>query len=675
MATLSEPRQTAGDSARLELTVRGLLLGGLITLAFTAANVYLGLRVGLTFASSIPAAVISMAVLRPFRNSTIYENNIVQTVASAAGTLSSIIFVLPGLVMIGWWTGFPFWQSFGVCVVGGILGVMYTIPLRRALVTNSDLPYPEGVAAAEVLKVGSGSRADAADVNAPADAVAHSKAGLLAVVWGSVVSAGFYLITQTGILAQEVGSYFRVGNGATGLGVGLSFALVGAGHLVGLSVGLAMFGGLIIAWGIATPLLTALHPIAGPAQDVATSVWAHKVRFIGAGAIGVAAIWTLAKLAVPVWGGLMSSFAASRRMAAGDTEALPRTERDIPIVPVGIISAACLVPLAILLVSFLNGGVLSSLIVPLVIAAIVYTVVAGFLVAAVCGYMAGLIGSSNSPVSGLAILTVLGASLLVLVIAGDLGAAARPALVAFVLFVTAVVLCVATIANDNLQDLKTGQLVDATPWRQQVALCVGVLFGAAVIPWVLDLLHAANGFPGEPHPIALAGAQALAAPQATLISALAQGVIQGSLDWSLLGIGALVGVAIIVIDELLGIAKRLRFPPLAVGIGIYLPATASAAVVIGAVTGHFYDRWAKGRPNPAMASQLGVLLASGLIVGESLAGVAYSALIVGTHKNAPLALVGDSFATMAQILGAIAFALMIAAIYLWIRRLSIQATS
>ncbi len=672
MATTGKARPTA-DSARLELTVRGLLLGGLITLAFTAANVYIGLRVGLTFASSIPAAVISMAVLRPFRNSTIYENNIVQTVASAAGTLSSIIFVLPGLVMIGWWTGFPFWQSFGVCVVGGILGVMYTIPLRRALVTNSDLPYPEGVAAAEVLKVGSGSRAEAADVNAPGDAAAHSKAGLMAVLWGSIASAGFYLITQTGVLAQEVNRYFRVGSGATGLGIGLSFALVGAGHLVGLSVGLAMFGGLIIAWGIATPLLSALHPIAGAAEDVAVTVWAHQVRFIGAGAIGVAAIWTLAKLAVPVWNGLMSSFAASQRRTDPGADALPRTEQDIPIGIVGIVSALCLIPLAVLLVTFLQGGVLQGLIVPLVAAAIVYTVIAGFLVAAICGYMAGLIGSSNSPVSGLAILTVLGASLLLLVIAGGLGEAARPALVAFVLFVTAVVLCVATIANDNLQDLKTGQLVDATPWRQQVALCVGVLFGAAVIPWVLDLLHAANGFPGEPHPIAQTGAHALQAPQATLISALAKGVIQGSLDWKLLGIGAVLGIGISRIDQLLGLAKLLRWPPLAVGIGIYLPATATAGVVIGAIAGHYYDRWAKGQSNPAMASQLGVLLASGLIVGESLAGVAYSGLIVATKQNAPLTVVGADFATLAQILGAVGFALLLGGIYVWIRRLAAHA--
>ncbi len=275
---------------RRELTIRGLILGAAITLVFTAANVYLGLKVGLTFASTIPAAVISMGVLRAFKSATIYENNIVQTVASAAGTLSAIIFVLPGLVMIGWWTGFPFWQSFGVCAIGGILGVMYSVPLRRALVANSDLPYPEGVAAAEVLKVGTGAQASA-DGN---------RAGLLALVAGTIASAGFALLVAMRIFADEVAAYFRAGGATTGLGFSLSLALVGAGQLIGISVGLAIFAGLAIAWGVATPALTALHPVAGVAADVATATWSHQVRFIGAGAIGVAAIWSLGRLMRPV---------------------------------------------------------------------------------------------------------------------------------------------------------------------------------------------------------------------------------------------------------------------------------------------------------------------------------------------------------------------------------------
>lgn len=654
---------------RAELTVRGLVLGALITLVFTAANVYLGLKVGLTFASSIPAAVISMAVLRAFKDATIYENNIVQTVASAAGTLSSIIFVLPGLVMVGWWTGFPFWQSFAVCAIGGILGVMYTVPLRRALVTESDLPYPEGVAAAEILRVGVGMPSvDGVPVAASAVAVAENKTGLLAVIWGAVASAGFAAVAAARVFAAEIDWYFRIGPAsATGIGTSLSLALFGAGHLVGISVGMAMVLGLAIAWGVATPILTALHPVAGAADAAALPVWAHKVRFIGAGAIGSAAIWALIKLALPVMRGVQSAIAAARRRSAnGGSASLPRTEQDLPIGLVAVVSVACLIPLAALLASFLAGGPLSPLVIPLVAGTLVYVVIAGFLVAAACGYMAGLIGSSNSPVSGLAILTVLGAALLLVALThgGDPGQGAT--LVAYALFVTAVVLCVATIANDNLQDLKTGQLVDATPWCQQIALVVGVIFGALVIPPILDLLNRAYGFNGAPAAQHPAGSRPLPAPQATLISALAQGVIQGKLDWGLIGIGVLVGIGLIVLDELLGIAKKLRLPPLGVGIAIYLPPSTTVPLILGAATGWYYDKWAARQRDSERGKRLGVLLASGLIVGESLFGVLLAGIIVATGSAAPLAVVGDSFTPAANVIGALAFVFVAGALYRWI---------
>jgi putative OPT family oligopeptide transporter len=648
---------------RNELTIRGVILGGLITVVFTAANVFLGLKVGLTFASSIPAAVISMAVLRFLRGSTIVENNIVQTVASAAGTLSSIIFVLPGLVMVRWWTNFPFWESAGVCVVGGVLGVMYTVPLRRALVTNSDLPYPEGVAAAEILKVGtSGTSAE----------VAENNRGLLTIVAGAVASAGFALVVAFRAFIDELDVYFPVGRGASGIGLSLSLALVGVGHLVGLSVGFAMLFGLVIAWGVATPLLSALHPPPGTIEAIATGVWRHQVRFIGAGAIGISAVWTLAKLVAPIVAGIRSSLATSRRLALEDPADVPIGELDIPIKLVATIVAISIVPIAVLLASFLQGGVLAPIVVPLIVVAVAYVLVVGFLVAAVCGYMAGLIGSSNSPVSGLAILSVLGGALAILAVAGNANAAARPALVAFTLFVTAIVLCVATIANDNLQDLKTGQLVGATPWKQQLALVFGVVFGALVIPPVLDLLNSTQGFTGGPAP-SIAGAQPLAAPQATLISTLASGVIEGSLDWHLLGIGVLVGIGLIVIDESLRAAKVMRLPPLAVGIGIYLPASLSTPVVVGALFGAFYNRWAKRQPNADGALQLGTLLASGFIVGESLFGVLNAGLIKLTNRGTPLALLGDDFATPSKILGTIAFFAVPAGLYLWLQRLAARS--
>jgi len=655
-AATTTPR---GAERRIELTYRGIVLGALITFVFTAANVYFGLKAGLTFASSIPAAVISMAVLRSlFRNATVWENNIVQTIASAAGTLSSIVFVLPGLVMVGWWTGFPFWLSFGICVVGGVLGVMYSVPLRRAMVTGSDLPYPEGVAAAEILEVGSGTGAEAN----PA-ALAENRAGFAAVVWGSIVSAVFAVVVATRLFASDLVGYGRSGVATvTGFDIGLSLALLGIGHLVGITVGIAMFSGIVIAWGILVPVLSSLHPAAGDPATVAGAVFHGQVRFIGAGAIGVAALWSLGRLARPVVGGVISSLAASRARTQDGSDSLPITERDIPFNLVIALSVICLVPLALLLAAFIAGTPLASSVVLLIVGALVYIVIAGIFVAAVCGYMAGLIGSSNSPVSGLGILTVLGASLLLLALTHPGDPNLNRALVAFALFVTAIVINVATISNDNLQDLKTGQLVGATPWRQQVALIIGVVFGSLVIPPVLNLLNQAYGFGTTGHGVA---SQALSAPQATLISALANGVIAGKLDWNLIGIGALIGLVIVAIDETLRRTVRQQFPPLAVALGIYLPMAVTLMVVIGAVAGKLYnDRAARGA-NPEAAKRMGILVASGLIVGESLLGIVLSAIIVFSNEATPFAVVGDAFGPVANWLGAIAFALVVIVLYRW----------
>jgi len=650
-----------------ELTLRGVVLGLLITLLFTAANVYFGLKAGLTFATSIPAAVISMALLRYARGVTIQENNIVQTVASAAGAISSIIFVLPGLVMVGWWSGFPYVTCVIICALGGVLGVTYSIPLRRALVTTSDLPYPEGVACAEVLKVGDSEGQHAA---------AENRAGLLAIVWGGIVSAGFQLVIATQLFAADVVGFFRLSrssNASSGADLGLSLALLAVGHLVGLWVGVAMLVGVLIAWAGAVPQLTSLLPFDASADiaAVATKVWAKQVRFIGAGAIAVAAVWTLIKLVKPVAGGLASAMAAARVRKAGQGATLPRTEQDLPIGWVAGVTLACLVPIGWLLADMSAGAGLGSATVILVTGGIAFIALMSFFVAAVCGYMAGLIGSSNSPLSGVGIIVVITAALLVAAgVKPMLPAGAGPALVAFTLFVTAVIIAAATVANDNLQDLKTGQLVDATPWRQQVALAIGTVAGALVIPPVLDLLQKAYGFAGAPG----ATAKALAAPQAALISALAKGVLGGDLDWSLLGKGVVLGVLLVVIDEAIKRRRKpgshVQLPPLAVGLGIYLPMSTTLMVVVGAVVGWIWDRRAEASARPATRKQLGVLLASGMIVGEGLFGVAIAALTVFSGKDAPLAVVGDSFAGTALWLGAIGFVVATTLLYRWLGRLS-----
>ncbi|HEV7693231.1 MAG TPA: oligopeptide transporter, OPT family [Hyphomonadaceae bacterium] len=655
----------AKPAKRIELTARALILGSLLAVIFTAANVYIGLKVGLTFASSIPAAVISMAILRAFKTSTIWENMTVQTVASVGGAISSIIFVLPALVMVGWWTGFHFWESFLICALGGILGVTFSIPLRRALVINAALPYPEGVAAAEVLKVGSRGE------NESEAAVRENQAGLITVVASSIASAAFAWLVAARVFLAEASTFFRLpaflGGGATGITFGMQLALLGAGHLVGLAVGIAMFVGFLIAWVVAVPLMTSMQMTPGEAEAAAIDVWRNQVRFMGAGAIGLAAVWTLLKLIGPLVGGVTSALAAQRKRAAN--EVLDRTEQDIPITLVGFISLGVLAAIAVLLWSFTNGTPLAASAPALVIGGLIYVVLIGFVVASVCGYMAGLIGSSNSPVSGVGILAIIVASLLMLGAMQLFGIAADPSIVAFALLITAVVFAISVISNDNLQDLKTGQLVAATPWRQQTALLVGVLAGALVIPPILDLLNYSNGFPGGPA-AGVPNAETLSAPQATLISALAKGVIEGGLRWDLIGIGALIGAAVIASDEILNrtSAGRLKIPPLAVGIGIYLPMAVTTTVVIGAVAGTIYNRWVAKTKYAEVAKRLGILLASGLIVGESLFGVLNSGVVAATGTAEPFGIIPAGWGgspLVAMFASVIAFIALVAGLYGW----------
>src|SRR6184192_2067033 len=437
-----------------------------------------------------------------------------------------------------------------------------------------------------------------------------------------------------------------------------------------------MLIGAVIGWGWGVPHYSSLVPdLTSSAGALAQSTWSHKVRFVGAGAIGVSAIWTLLKLVKPVTRGLTSAMAASRARKAGQADTLPITERDIPIGIVGLITLACMLPIGWLLGVFGNQSGLGAHLPTLIIGGVAYVVLMSFFVSAVCGYMACLIGSSNSPLSGIGILVVIGAALLLVFgIKPYVSPDASKALMAFALFTTAVIFNVAAIANNNLQDLKTGQLVDATPWKQQVALVIGVVAGSFVIPPVLDLVNHAYGFVGAP------GAELrpnpLPAPQAGLISSLAQGVIAANIDWSLIRIGALIGVCIILLDEILARTTRhMRVPPLAVGLGIYLPTQSTLMIVVGAIAGWLFGRRADRTAKPEATKQLGVLLASGLIVGEGIIGVVISAIIVFSGKDAPLALVGSGFELAGKILGGVAFAAIAFLLYRWILRMGSAGTT
>ena len=651
---MANASSAAGSKASLpELTLRGIIIGGLITLIFTAANVYLGLKVGLTFATSIPAAVISMAVLRRFKGHNVKENNIVQTIASAAGTLSAIIFVLPGLVMVGYWQGFGFVQTAGVCIIGGVLGVMYSIPLRRALVTGSDLPYPEGVAAAEVLKVG--------DENASGTSQEENAKGLRVIVAGGITSAVMALLTAMKAAASEVTAYFKLGAGATTLGTSLSTALIGVGHLVGLPVGIAMLVGVVISYFILLPIFTTGDITGATAlADVVDTTFSDDIRFIGVGTMAIAAIWTLLKIAAPIAVGIRQSLASSRARKSGST--VDVTERDIPFPYVATTIVAFMVPIALLLWDFVRGTDIHDHMAVLITVSVLFTLLVGLIIASVCGYMAGLIGASNSPISSIGIIAVLAASLLIAAVTR--GTTADPlSLVAYTLFTAAIVFGIATISNDNLQDLKTGQLVGATPWKQQVALIIGVVFGSLVIPPILQVMLNGFGFQGMEG----AGEDALAAPQAALMSSVASGIFDSSLDWNLIFIGMAIGAVLIIIDELLRkFTDKYSLSPLAAGMGMYLPAALTIVIPIGAILGTFYDKWAAKQSHPEFAKRMGTLLATGLIVGESLFGVVNAGIIAAAGGDSPLEIFEDG--ASATVVGVILFIIALTFIYRWTKR-------
>ena len=650
-----------------ELTIRGMLLGALITVIFTASNVYLGLKVGLTFSSSIPAAIISMAILRFFKDSNVLENNMVQTQASAAGTLSAIIFILPGLLMLGYWNGFPFWQTFLLCACGGSLGVLFTIPLRRAMVVNSDLPYPEGRAAAEILKVGSHN----------GDQGPQSSSGMGDILSGGFV-AGLISLCANGfkVLGDSMSFWLPVGSkGITQIPLGFSTALLGAGYLIGIASGIAILVGVLIAWSGFVPYFTNVFaPDGGATAKFAMGIWKSKVRFIGAGAIGIAAIWTLITLIKPIIEGMKISV-KSMNSSSSERE-LHRMDTDMSTKSVIIVFGIILLGLVLTFWDFVSAVPISAgLMWTLVIVGVLVALLIGFFVAAACGYMAGLIGTSASPISGIGILATIISSLVVYFIASENNLFATEAGVQFAtamaIFMTSVVIAIASISNDNLQDLKTGQLVGATPWRQQIALLLGSVAGAVAIAPVLNLLYQAYGFTGALPRAEMDPNAALSAPQATLMTTIAQGIFSSSMDWDYILIGVGVGVVAIIVNLILkSTTASLTLPPLAVGMGIYLPPTLEVPLILGSFISYFVGRYLVARAKMRagelaeydieQSNRRGVLFASGLIVGESLIGVIIAVIIVLSVTTgggeSPLELVGPDFESTAQWLGLLAFA-------------------
>ncbi len=672
----------SADENLPQITFKAIILGFVLSAILAGANAYLGLKVGMTVSASIPAAVISMAVLKLFKNSNILENNIVQTAASAGESLAAgAIFTLPALILLHYWMDFPFVQTAAICMFGGILGVLFTIPLRRALIVESELQFPEGVATGEVLKAGTA-----------------GGEGVKAIAQAGIAAALFKL-GQTGlkIFGGSIGGSVKAGKSIFGLGADLSVALLAVGYIVGLNIAVLIFAGGVISWLIGIPIYMA---VADPAEvagivggatgyDAALSIWSQKIRYIGVGAMVVGGVWALVSLAKPLRDGIISSLNAVKKLKEKGRGAIPRTEQDMPITGVlwGILSLA--VPIFIVFIYVIDVdhlNVASSTYWMAMVFGVVFSLVAGFLFSSVAGYMAGLVGSSNNPISGVTIATVLAASLLLLAILGsqvDFGTdvAKAQSAAAAAIIIGAMVACAAALAGDNLQDLKAGQLVGATPYKQQIMQIVGVIAAALVIAPILSLLFNAYGLGGIFPREGMNPDEMLTAPQATLMQSVAEGVFSRNLEWTMIIIGGFVAVANIIIDQVLKAkGSNFRAPVLAVAVGIYLPIELSLPIFIGGLiawgatkTVRKFAKQNNENVEEAVekASQRGLLFSSGLITGEALIGIILAIPFAIMESTEALRIMPAEYSTLAEVLGV----WVLGGFMIWLYKLVVQGKS
>ncbi|MEL6389458.1 MAG: oligopeptide transporter, OPT family [Bacteroidota bacterium] len=606
-----------------ETTIKAFVLGALLSMLLSAANAYLGLFAGLTVSASIPAAVLSMAILRLFKNHNILENNIVQTAASAGESLAAgVIFTFPALVLMGYWDRFDYWETVLIALSGGVLGVLFTVPLRSALIVKQKLQFPEGVATSEVLKTG----------EKGGKAVKYLIQGSLIGAGVKLAESGLKLWTGTGATASMWG-----GKIYAFIAMNLSPALIGVGYIVGLRISFLVFAGGVISWYIAIPWYIAanqLSPEPGGAVDLGYQIWTSQIRYLGVGAMVVGGLWALIKLRGSIGLAVQSGIQAIKQNR--DVSSTQRTERDTPMQWVLAAIVVMIIPIFLIYLREIHDIAITGMMA-------VFMVIAGFLFSAVAGYMAGLVGSSNNPISGVTIATILTASLILVVILGadnEKGPAAA-------ILIGAVVCCAAAIAGDNMQDLKAGHVLGATPQNQQIMQMVGVVSAALVMPLVLQLLMQGFGF----GPATEANPDSLAAPQATLMQSVAEGVFSGDLPWPMVYAGMVIGTIVIILDQ---IQERrgsdFRIPVLAVAVGIYLPFELDSAIMLGGIVAWLVQRYHRSRsgdPNydnkQKNSENSGLLIASGLITGEALMGLTYALIIVLTGSRTALAIADEPF--------------------------------
>jgi putative OPT family oligopeptide transporter len=606
-----------------QLSPRAIILSAILAAILAAANAYLGLFAGLTIATAIPAAVVSMAVLRLLGGGTILENNIVQTGASAGSSIAAgVIFTIPALIILGYWQDFRYSWVLAIAGLGGLLGVLFSVPLRRSMIVEEPLAFPEGKAAAEVLKAGE---------NPGPGVRILAMAGAIGAIVKVAAESGMRMIPDNAVGAGFIGKYLGY------MGTNLSPALLGVGYIVGLNVGIVVVSGSILSFNIAIPIYHAFFlntdpalaarilGAGGDAATIAGMIWSAKIRYLGVGAMLIGGVWTLFSLRKSLISGIRSGLHAARQ-GAGAT--IAETERDLPMKWMLIALVAFVIPLALLYQAIVGLWTVS---IPMTI----IMIVAGFLFVSVSAYLAGLVGSSNNPVSGITIATILFASLVLVLLLGrdsPIGAVAA-------IMIGAVVCCAAAVGGDNLQDLKAGYLVGATPWKQQLMLMIGSFSCALIMAPVLNLLAAAYGIgpPTADHP------HSLAAPQATLMASVSKGMFGGELPWTMIGIGALVGAATIALDEILKHrGSSFRVPVLAAAIGIYLPLELMVPIFLGSLISYLVEkkRGIAGADDKTKehAHRPGTLFSAGLITGEALTGILIAIPIVVSGRADVLAL-------------------------------------
>lgn len=581
-----------------EITPKAILLGIFLSMILAAANAYLGLFAGMTVSASIPAAVISMAFLKQFRNSNILENNIVQTAASAGESLAAgVIFTLPALVLMGYWeNGFNYIEVAKISAIGGIIGVLFTVPLRRALILEAKLKYPEGVATAAILEAG---------MNENTDSNSESEGNVKTIISSSLLG-GFLKFLGEGLgmwkSSVAVGTIVtttRAGNilGSSIFSVGtyLSPSLISVGYIVGRDVGILVVSGGLFSWLVAIPLYSAFYGFEGDALTAAGKIWNSQIRYLGIGAMVIGGLWSLIDLFRPMIDGIKASLDSINSSKTSIKQ--PLEEKDFPINYVGFGLLVLMIPVFLIYFDIIDN-------VKIAVILTIVMMIFGFLFSSVAAYMAGIVGSSNNPISGVTIATILFSSFLLLLLLGkesSVGASAA-------IMIGAVVCCAAAIGGDNLQDLKTGHIVGATPWKQQVMQIIGTVSSAMVLGLVLDILHTAYTI----------GSPTLSAPQATLMKSVAEGVFNGNLPWLMVGLGVIIGIVIILIDiRQKNIGSSFRVPILAVAVGIYLPIELTIPIFAGGMMSHIGKIYRSNQNS----KKNGLLIASGLITGEALIGI------------------------------------------------------